>query len=1826
MADTAPSNLCYLESTIADLEAASGASTTSGDIVFFNEADSTNPLSPSEFLVDGEDYFVGSSDSSCSEREEITVNFEYTTPAPTSNYGNVYSPCLSSESENRPVSDLLQGFVEDSADLIAFTSRTGDDTVAPSENLEAGETYYIGQITSGTCNFSYRTPVRYSPDPAVAPTADSTQEFCEGATIADLEASGTSENTQAIFWYSADNSITRLDSSEELVNGATYYASQIINNEGIPEEPCESEDRAEVTVIVNPAPDLGTQVGDGIYCQSEIDSRLATTEPAQLVRELFTEQLDPALSIPTDGVFTDLSVSEIISDYQDGIRSFSTTYTVTIDGCEASIDLNIEIAEDFNAGDDNLGNEVCLSTDVEEQEVEDYLLSLLSDDADEGGVFSPSASEIADDIPGETSFNVTYTVGEGTECQDSAELSFTVLADPAATLVPVDDLCNDDIPALVNEIPEDVEALFLKNFGENVPEGEFAEGDIQRVINEYNTQNIGTFTVTYTITDENFCQTSLELSRTVVDDLNAGSDNTSGNQVCFSTNVDQQEVIDYLTTLLSDGVDAGTFSNISEITADIQDGSEGPFTSIYTVGEDTECQDEATLTFSVSFSPSYELDEELVALCNEDIPGLVNEIPEDVEALFLENFDGNIPDGEFEEGAIQAVINQYNSNNIGVFTANYVINGGTCSETVALTREVIEGEVANAGDFDNIEDVCTNAEPIDLTTLTNTDPNATADGTFTGEGVTNNIFDPSNLAPDTYTITYTVDESINCVSGEADTTFTIEVIQGPYAGQDISGSICITQLEAIVLPNLGNSEAIIQSLFAEFDFDGETGGSIESNLGNDFNTIGAALATYYGNPNRDSSITIEGEYTVGDPQDICGTDVSNFSITINDTQDAYAGTIPNQEVCVGDEMVDLNDFLIGTDAMTGGTFTGQGVEGNMFDPSIGVNEEDGYTITYTVNDSADCVTEGDSDFTTFQVFVLEGRELGDPITASLCVSDLQPTYNLTTITNYYASLIPNYQETGNFDPSMEEIRDLYNNAESKIGTYETTYTLGTGDCEDSVLVTVNVQGEINAEAGDDFSTTFCSNEEDQDLFSFLSEDANPNGYFEGYEDGIFSPSELGAGVYEFNYVVDDSSACVEGDDIAAFSIEVFEAPNAGENFAETLCITEAAEMIEDPQAAIDWFNSIVDVEGVDQDGEFDPALLSLAADVYAYVQAPDSPSATFETTYTVTNENCEDLATISLTINNLQEAEAGDDVELTFCLSQGDFDLNDYLTENANPNGYFEDADGTFDGTFNTSELGEGTFTYNYVVDETVDCVTGDESVEFTVNIIGDLNAGSDQSTSICNANIEGGMFPNSTTVRDYYLNMLDEGVSRDGTFSPRIQDLVDWYNNESEIGDFTTTYTISEGECSASVELNVTVYESIPAEIDAIDDVTLCSIDEDQDLFSFLPGGADTNGYFEGYEDGMFSPSTTGVGEFDVTYTLDDTSPCVTGEASATFTITVLETVTAGEDMTASFCTNEGEQNLFNLLDAQASTEGEFTYNDGVLADGMFDVTEMGSGSFEVTYTVEPINECGVATSTLSITVNTSPDAPTTGEAIAFCAIDGETAARLEADGTNLTWYSDADLTMMVSEEDLLVDGDYYVTQSSDEGCESEAAVLTVNIVDSPAPTISSNYELCEFDNPTLAALTAEINENGEVTWYDSADSMTALSNNATLTDGTTYYATLISDNGCESSERLAVTVTLDECPLLFPEAITPNGDTRNDRFVIENIESEYPNYNITIFNRWGNAVYKGNASTPTWDGTSNQSGSLGDDVLPVGVYFYVVDFNDGSTEPRQGKVYLNR
>ena len=108
----------------------------------------------------------------------------------------------------------------------------------------------------------------------------------------------------------------------------------------------------------------------------------------------------------------------------------------------------------------------------------------------------------------------------------------------------------------------------------------------------------------------------------------------------------------------------------------------------------------------------------------------------------------------------------------------------------------------------------------------------------------------------------------------------------------------------------------------------------------------------------------------------------------------------------------------------------------------------------------------------------------------------------------------------------------------------------------------------------------------------------------------------------------------------------------------------------------------------------------------------------------------------------------------------------------------------------------------------------------------------------------------------------------------------------------------------------------------------------------------------------------------------------------------------------------------------------------------------------------------------------------------------------------------------------------------------------------------------------------------------------------------------------------RLPVTVDLNQCDAIeIPDGFSPNDDGNNDFFVIKNIRDRYPNFTIEIYNRYGNILYKGNRNIQDWDGTTTANGiTIGNSVLPVGVYFYILEFNDGVRKSKQGRLYLSR
>lgn len=106
------------------------------------------------------------------------------------------------------------------------------------------------------------------------------------------------------------------------------------------------------------------------------------------------------------------------------------------------------------------------------------------------------------------------------------------------------------------------------------------------------------------------------------------------------------------------------------------------------------------------------------------------------------------------------------------------------------------------------------------------------------------------------------------------------------------------------------------------------------------------------------------------------------------------------------------------------------------------------------------------------------------------------------------------------------------------------------------------------------------------------------------------------------------------------------------------------------------------------------------------------------------------------------------------------------------------------------------------------------------------------------------------------------------------------------------------------------------------------------------------------------------------------------------------------------------------------------------------------------------------------------------------------------------------------------------------------------------------------------------------------------------------------------DSNENIPTIIKIPDIDLFVPEVITPNGDGKNDFFVIKGVQGK--NVSIVIFNRWGNKVYENGQYDNTWDGTPNAGGIIGNEKLPQGTYYYIVEFGDGETKPIHGYVVI--
>lgn len=114
---------------------------------------------------------------------------------------------------------------------------------------------------------------------------------------------------------------------------------------------------------------------------------------------------------------------------------------------------------------------------------------------------------------------------------------------------------------------------------------------------------------------------------------------------------------------------------------------------------------------------------------------------------------------------------------------------------------------------------------------------------------------------------------------------------------------------------------------------------------------------------------------------------------------------------------------------------------------------------------------------------------------------------------------------------------------------------------------------------------------------------------------------------------------------------------------------------------------------------------------------------------------------------------------------------------------------------------------------------------------------------------------------------------------------------------------------------------------------------------------------------------------------------------------------------------------------------------------------------------------------------------------------------------------------------------------------------------------------------------------------------------------------------NGCNADTTVVLDIAAclppPTCEVMIPNIFSPNNDGVNDGFRLFYAEECLPtNFELFLYNRWGNEVYRSTDPTTSWDGQFNGKPHP-QEVL---VYWCRYQLPDGTTEERKGAVTLIR
>ncbi|HSQ45827.1 MAG TPA: gliding motility-associated C-terminal domain-containing protein [Lutibacter sp.] len=367
------------------------------------------------------------------------------------------------------------------------------------------------------------------------------------------------------------------------------------------------------------------------------------------------------------------------------------------------------------------------------------------------------------------------------------------------------------------------------------------------------------------------------------------------------------------------------------------------------------------------------------------------------------------------------------------------------------------------------------------------------------------------------------------------------------------------------------------------------------------------------------------------------------------------------------------------------------------------------------------------------------------------------------------------------------------------------------------------------------------------------------------------------------------------------------------------------------------------------------------------------------------------------------------------------------------------------------------------------------------------------------------------------------------------------WYDSETSTTPLKTTTPLINGEdywvaevtfpCVSSNRAKTTVVIDMAPDAGESSSLTECEVNfVTTNLFDLLGGTPDTTGIWTGPSTlsngylGTFEPGINTIGTY--TYTVSSAlGICPADSATISMIITVVPPPTTA-NIVQAFC----EIKKATIADLSTNQSNVFWYDTETSTTALNSAEALVDGEDYWGALPDPTSGC-LSAIRLKITANITviPPPITANVNQVFCEIDNPTVQNLNAIGGTIHWYSSETSTTRLDPSEALINGaTYWASQTeTTSGCESLTRLAVNVLIISPLPPTTSEHNqiFCEIDIPKIQNLNAS---GTGILWYATETSITPLNQTDLLVNGTSYWATQTVASGCESANRLVVTVTI--------------------------------------------------------------------------------------------------